>query len=207
MKYSHIFVVIIVIIICILFVNSMKLNIIINGNIPYINPKAEISSSTVGVRGVFATDDYNIGDYIEVCPTIKTKTELIDDKIGDYLFKFDEKYSLIAFGFCSMYNHSDIPNASVSEIQSNTIELFPIGIEKIGNTSALSIYPNPTNDIVNINGASITNIELYDILGQKIKEAKDKNAISVGDLSSGVYLIKVFGANDCFLGNYKIQKN
>jgi hypothetical protein len=102
------------------------LDTFINSNTAYIHPKAEIYHSTVGERGVFAIADYYIEDDIEICPTIKTKTEFINDRINDYTFAFDEQYSLVAFGYCSMYNHSDEPNAKWIIMNENQMKIKAI---------------------------------------------------------------------------------
>lgn len=62
----------------------------------------------------------------------------------------------------------------------------------------LQIYPNPVNNILNIKAKDIklTKIEIYTVTGKKIKVFQSKlNKINVEDLSSGLYLIKVYNEN------------
>jgi uncharacterized repeat protein (TIGR03803 family) len=60
----------------------------------------------------------------------------------------------------------------------------------------IKIYPNPTNDILNIKSEfPIDNIEIYSVLGKKIFEIKNTSLIDLGLLSSGVYIVKVFSNN------------
>jgi SET domain-containing protein len=42
----------------------------------------------------------------------------------DYLFRYDDKTSLLAFGYCSMYNHSDNYNALLKIISNEKIQVY-----------------------------------------------------------------------------------
>lgn len=67
------------------------------------------------------------------------------------------------------------------------------GIEE--NAENISVYPNPANDMVNVEASSlISNIEIFSISGQKIGEyaANGNNAsINISSLSNGLYLMKI----------------
>ena len=91
----------------------------------YIHPQAIINESTInsGGRGVFAIRNYKGGETIEICPCVKTETDKIDGKFRDYLFKFDDKMSLVGLGYCSMYNHSDTPNGHWSIVDEGKIKI------------------------------------------------------------------------------------
>lgn len=57
---------------------------------------------------------------------------------------------------------------------------------------SLSVYPNPTSDIISIKGVeNIKSIKVYSILGALEKEVFNTNQINVSELSSGVHFIKV----------------
>ena len=65
-------------------------------------------------------------------------------------------------------------------------------------SSSVIIYPNPTNNkvFVYLSEGKIDKLELYTILGKKIKESTSQtNFIVVDDLSSGLYIIKVYQQN------------
>jgi photosystem II stability/assembly factor-like uncharacterized protein len=58
--------------------------------------------------------------------------------------------------------------------------------------NSLSVFPNPCFDNLNIvSGGRIAKIEIYDLKGLLIKETANK-VVPVGELSQGMYLIKVF---------------
>ena len=59
-----------------------------------------------------------------------------------------------------------------------------------------SLYPNPTNDILNIDArTNIEKIEIYNYLGQKILTTSEK-VINVNNLKNGIYLLKIYGENN-----------
>jgi len=110
MKHLIIFLIIIV---GILIIKCATIETFTNAVQDYVNPNAVLKYSfQIEGRGAFATKDYAIGDVIEVCPGILQKTEDTHGKMRDYLFRYDEDYSMVGFGYCSMYNHSDTPNAT-----------------------------------------------------------------------------------------------
>ena len=110
MSYFKLFIIFIVILVSyVLFRYIFKSSFL---NIDYVVPQVEIKKSEkIGSRGVFATKDYKKDDIIEICPTITEETSKFQGILKDYIFKYDDKISLLAFGFCSMYNHSDNYNA------------------------------------------------------------------------------------------------
>lgn len=67
------------------------------------------------------------------------------------------------------------------------------GIEDINATA--NVYPNPAQDVVNVNAASqISNIELFNIAGQKVSTFNVNNTttqIDVTELASGIYFLKI----------------
>lgn len=60
----------------------------------------------------------------------------------------------------------------------------------------IQVYPNPTNDLININAnITIDNVQVYSILGKKVFEKANSNTLNLGQLNSGVYLLKIFSKN------------
>ena len=70
-----------------------------------------------------------------------------------------------------------------------------VGIEDNG-VSGIYIFPNPTNDILNITFSEIIfEIEIVNALGQVVKrlEVNADNAVcDVEDLTSGVYVVRIY---------------
>lgn len=76
-------------------------------------------------RNVYANKDYKINDIIEICPTIYDENNKINNGIiNNYLFKGSKNKSILAFGYCSLYNHRDDNNASWKISDDNSIITF-----------------------------------------------------------------------------------
>jgi hypothetical protein len=72
----------------------------------------------------------------------------------------------------------------------------PTGINELNNTGGYSIYPNPSNDLVYINGTTEGNktVTLYNVLGQAVltKESDEEQIeLSTIKLNAGVYFVNI----------------
>ena len=56
---------------------------------------------------------------------------------------------------------------------------------------SIDVYPNPANDKVAIEGIGIAEIEVYNTLGQLVKNVQGTNEISVAGLPEGVYVLRI----------------
>ena len=63
-----------------------------------------------------------------------------------------------------------------------------VGIEEIGDN--VSVYPNPTNGIINVNANGLKNIVVFNTFGQKVYETVD-NQIDLSQLGAGLFLIRI----------------
>jgi photosystem II stability/assembly factor-like uncharacterized protein len=84
--------------------------------------------------------------------------------------------------------------------------------DQIGNSSNVSLYPNPTNETLNIslkNDENIQNVQVFDILGNKISIPCNANQVSIDlakfQLQSGAYLVQIQSNKSKYL--HKIQVN
>ncbi len=84
----------------------------------------------------------------------------------------------------------------------------PTGIDDVNAMAAVNVYPNPANDVVNVEiNAAIggkVQVEVLNLLGQKLSVQSDvdrKTSINVANLPAGVYLI------DCYMNGTKIATN
>jgi SET domain-containing protein len=81
-------------------------------------------------RGVFANKTFKKDDIIEKAPYIEDKTGNFSGLVRDYIFSKSDSTSVIAFGFASLYNHSDTPNA-LWKISNDYVEIIALNqIEK-----------------------------------------------------------------------------
>lgn len=73
-------------------------------------------------------------------------------------------------------------------------------------TNAITIYPNPTTSILNIEGDKDYQIRLYDLLGNKVLETQG-NSINMEHLSSATYIVKATDKSNNEELTYKVVKN
>lgn len=92
------------------------------------------------------------------------------------------------------------PSSSVFNMTSNgdldgfvlKLSQTGLGIEENNFLKTIEIYPNPVNDILNINTKqSINNITIYNLIGQSVASYKDltNNKIDVSLFSKGLYIL------------------
>ncbi|MGB5361931.1 MAG: T9SS type A sorting domain-containing protein, partial [Aureibaculum sp.] len=60
-------------------------------------------------------------------------------------------------------------------------------------SSSVKLYPNPVDDVLTINSEiPLTKVEVYSILGKKVKEFKAGfNSMRIDNLSNGVYIVRI----------------
>ena len=61
--------------------------------------------------------------------------------------------------------------------------------------SPISLYPNPTSEVVHIEGVEAAEVQVYNSFGQLVKTVHDANDIPVTDLLQGVYLLRIVDAD------------
>ncbi len=75
------------------------------------------------------------------------------------------------------------------------------------NSLKVKIYPNPAQNVVNVEADGTNEIELYDTNGRSVIKkqiSENKNSIDISSLSKGIYMLKVSTGNS--IGNFKIIK-
>nr|NQU93353.1 T9SS type A sorting domain-containing protein [Bacteroidota bacterium] len=90
-----------------------------------------------------------------------------------------------------------LQNMDTKEIYQGTSKMMTeiVGINQT-NVAKLEVYPNPANDRVNIkHGSIIENLEIYNQVGQLVKQYKaSQKSVNfiVSDFEPGIYFLKVF---------------
>jgi surface protein len=84
-----------------------------------------------------------------------------------------------------------INNKILSEIRSNRLNTSTMGITK-NNLSEIVIYPNPTNEVLNIavDKVKYLNSQIYNCLGEELFSTND-SSIQVSNLPAAYYFIKI----------------
>lgn len=77
----------------------------------------EVRPSTVHGRGVFVTRTYRPGAVLETAPVVVLETDeaetIAATSLGRYVFDWEGERGGICFGWASLCNHGDEPNAEV----------------------------------------------------------------------------------------------
>ena len=90
----------------------------------------------------------------------------------------------------SSANWTNIDPAST--FVNNEAECAALSIEDNTFGLGVSVYPNPTDNYLFIEGnKNPISISIYNLLGKKVMSAKNTNRIDVKELSSGVYIIRI----------------
>ena len=71
-------------------------------------------------------------------------------------------------------------------------------------SNSITIYPNPTSSIINIE-QDFTTAKVYDISGRELLKSKSKT-IDLSELSSGIYLLRLYDNSNKVLGTSKVVK-
>lgn len=83
------------------------------------------------------------------------------------------------------------------------------GIQEVANNSTV-VYPNPANNVINVNSTSnINSVEVYTIAGQKVADYTANGtqaAISVSNLSNGMYLMKINTENGASVKKFNVVR-
>ena len=74
-----------------------------------------------------------------------------------------------------------------------------VGIKSISSNNAISIFPNPTSGILNVNAIEVnSSIEVINVIGEKVYSntlVKGNNSIDLSGLSNGAYFVKLNSNN------------
>ena len=83
-----------------------------------------------------------------------------------------------------------------------TFQTWTEGVNELG--EGLKIYPNPTSSVLNIEGESMTMVEVFNTVGQRVMTqavSGDAAQINTESLSSGLYIVRIY-ANDGSMLNH-----
>ncbi|WP_068599135.1 T9SS type A sorting domain-containing protein [Vaginella massiliensis] len=189
-------------------------NLLVPGNLIQRINDVPVSSHTI--RGYINADSgrANVRNYVF---NLSTPLVISSDVEKTYWIAFtDAKLSATPqistyMGTTNIINseHSDLTLDLVTnkwkKIQNNAGTPFDLVLKITANCENLgiedfqqyktSIYPNPVNDQLAVEGKNVENIEVYNIVGQKMKLKSEKvsaqkSIIDVKSLEAGVYILK-----------------
>ena len=84
-----------------------------------------------------------------------------------------------------------------------------LGIPQNNLDNSVSIYPNPTSNILNIDIENTSNFEIaiYDLIGKKVGSYKNQKQLDISNLNKGIYMLKINDVQSSFQATQKIIKN
>jgi hypothetical protein len=80
-----------------------------------------------------------------------------------------------------------------------------LSVETVDGEMSISVFPNPTSSILNINFDGDLNLLIYNMLGQQILETNDKQ-IDISGFERGTYILIVQNLESNNSTNFKIIK-
>lgn len=174
---------------------SVSLQIGANGN-PIFNGVDLGGTYAAGVwrQIIFTHDGTNAKIYMNgVLLSTQTVTlETATPLNGNLSFVLGNEQTTTTVDDLKIYNYALSQVEVTSLYANNTLSTTNFS----NNNLQASLYPNPTNDILNVTIATeIKSVEVFNLQGQKVKSSNQKQ-IAVGDLASGVYLVKIQDANN-----------
>ncbi len=142
-----------------------------------------------------------------VFPRNSTLLDSDNDGILNYIDNDDDGDGVLTINEDANGNNNPNDDDADNDGIPNYLENSSLSNQDFATQNNISIYPNPTSDILNIDNKTseaITNVFIYSSKGDLVKTAKT-NTISVYDLQNGVYFVKI-QMNKTVL-NYKFVKN
>ncbi len=158
---------------------------------------------------VLTTTEYVFGNRSAQNPNALLDTD--NDGILNYLDNDDDGDGTLTINEDYNSNNDptddDINNNGIIDYLDNTV--LAVKSSEF-NKNGISIYPNPTSDVLNIENRTnqeISNIDIYAVNGvlvKKINGSAAKLKVPVAELQSGIYFLKVQISDQIF--NYKFIK-
>lgn len=162
-----------------------------------------ISTTISGPFSLYAKDFNNDGAIDVVCTAYSSGEIIWLQNDGNGNFNYQQTISSNVKSpisvFADDYNNDgkmDILTCSLSQDEIIWFEnKGPLGIEE-NTTNLFSIYPNPNNGLLNIKSAiPISEITIYNNLGQLLFTSEENNQIDISTLSEGIYFVKIKDEN------------
>jgi len=153
-----------------------------------VAPGSEVASGDMRLL-VKDTGSSNLGD--------KTQRVLLTTDTWTYItktFTFDAAadYSLsLFFEFGKLDGVTQIDGITASVTGGASLATQDI----VKDDSSVFIYPNPAMNVLNYSAEGVKNIEVYNLLGQKLKAEKAVGSLNTSTFSKGSYILKLIREN------------
>ncbi len=183
-------------------------------NSNYFQPKSEPYANNMTITAVIDLDgkelrseDYEVAAFVGDQCRGSIKLMYIEpiDRYEAFLLVFGEVEEALRFVLTDgtevswsndhlMYNIDDVIGSTIEPI---VLHFGPLGIEDNYQTK-VNVYPNPSDNVFNVEGKGIQKIEVIDNYGQIILSKEINNdfvQINLSDRASGAYLLRIITNN------------
>jgi subtilisin-like proprotein convertase family protein len=115
-----------------------------------------------------------------------------DDDGGEGLFPIIEINDMTLADQTLYVRAWEYGNNVTGEFQIAAYNANVVGVEDINPNANIFLYPNPASSELHISGLQeVTNVSIFNMLGQKVLSTKTQNMINVSDLSTGMYVVTI----------------
>jgi hypothetical protein len=155
-------------------------------------------------------DNDNFPDFVLTSATSGTGNDIVWYKnngvggFGSEIVIDATQRQAYTIAFADFENDGDLDIATIAyaddKVNVFKNQLITLGLEE-NSLENISIYPNPTKDILNFNGfPNELSVSIFDALGKNVgnKTLGENDSIDVSNLSSGIYLIRFKNSNSTF---------
>lgn len=166
-------------------------------------PLRAVNNNTDGAYEVYAKDLDGDGDMDVLTASFSSNTVFWHENLGDGNFGSEQiissQVNLATCVFSDDYNNDGKMDVLASSYSLDQIIWFeskgPLGVEE-SVANLFKIYPNPTTGLLNIkSNTSISEITVYNNLGQLFFTSENSDKINVSTLSKGIYFVKISNDN------------
>ena len=131
-------------------------------------------------RAYFYYSVWDTGEWIEVDVAVDGYVEVVIEDLQE-----NTDYT---FGRCLVFDDGSIVDSGP--------RYFTTGYDAVDEmTNQVFVYPNPTADVLHIQGLEPVEVQIYNIFGRLVKSIESTNVINVSDLASGLYVLRITTAD------------
>jgi hypothetical protein len=115
--------------------------------------------------------------------------------LRNYTMMFDGKY------------HVEVTNSYNCMNESDTLSIQGLSVKKIAREDInIDVYPNPSQNIINISAPIEVNVIVQDVQGKKILDSKNTTQVDMGAYADGVYIFTITDKEGLVLKMDKVVK-
>ncbi len=134
--------------------------------------------------------EYDYAHFIELYTILKVGEDLYFGGAGYYYGKQPNEMLNSSYGVL-------FKNGEAIEIDPDCTTIYALAVSSAPNALqekekvSWEVYPNPAKDNVVVNNIEPAEVQVYNALGQLVKTVQGTNAINVGTLPEGMYLLRI----------------